>query len=272
VTGDWVLSLDADEELTPERKAKLSEHMSDPKAIAWRLPIVDVGREAEGCSYVPRLFRNAPGLFYVGRIHEQIFSSVEVRREEWGLENCIGEATLIHRGYTPQMVQDRNKVERDLRLLERAIQEIPEDPHYLMSLGQALSRCGREAEALERYEEAYQALAALPVSQVSPELRETLLSQFCSRFLGARRFTDIVRVLTSPTAKLGTGLNASLHFALGLAHLELGQFREAAGEMQRCLAKRKERALCLANRDIFTAAPYQLSRAGAFTTRRRCRG
>ena len=59
--------------------------------MAWRLPIIDVGREGEGCNYVPRLFRNAPGLFYVGRVHEQVFTSVEVRRKEWGLDNRLGE-------------------------------------------------------------------------------------------------------------------------------------------------------------------------------------
>src|SRR5690606_7038665 len=85
-TGDWVLVLDADEELSPEGIAELKQAMNAANTISWRLPIVDAGKESEGCTYVPRLFRNAPGLFYVSRVHEQIFSSVEVRREEWDME------------------------------------------------------------------------------------------------------------------------------------------------------------------------------------------
>ena len=53
--------------------------MRASNVIAYRFPMVDVGREDEGVSYVPRMFRNAPGLFYVGRVHEQVFTSVIVR-------------------------------------------------------------------------------------------------------------------------------------------------------------------------------------------------
>jgi len=49
--------------------------MKNSDAIAFRLPLVNLGQENEGRSFVPRLFRNAPGIFFRGRIHEQIFSS-----------------------------------------------------------------------------------------------------------------------------------------------------------------------------------------------------
>jgi len=224
VTGDWVLALDADEELSPKDHDKLRQAMTDAATMAWRLPIVDVGRELDGCSYVPRLFRNAPGLFYLGRVHEQIFSSIEVRRAEWGLENKIGDATLIHHGYTQEIVRDRNKIERNLQLLEKAVEELPGEPHLLMNLGLELSRSGRESEAFARYEEAFEALSSKPAAEIVPELRETLLAQYCTRLTAAKRQDETVRVLTSPLARSGSGLTASLHFSLGLAHLELKQF------------------------------------------------
>jgi len=254
--GDWVLMLDADEELSTDALEKLRAHLNEPKVIAWRLPIVDVGREGEGCSHVPRLFRNAPGLFYIGRVHEQVFSSIEVRREEWGLENRIGAAKLIHHGYTAEITRDRNKVERNLRLLELAIEELPGEPHLLMNLGLELSRSGREAEALDKYREAFEVLSSKPAKEIVPELRETLLTQFCTRLTAAKRFDEIVRILTSPMASAGEGLTASLHFSLGLAHMELGQLAEAATQMQQCLAKRNQPSLSPINKDIATAAPH----------------
>jgi tetratricopeptide (TPR) repeat protein len=254
--GDWVLMLDADEELSAAGREKLKAAMNDSAVMAWRLPIVDVGREADGCSYVPRFYRNAPGLFYIGRVHEQVFSSIEVRRAEWGLENRLSDAMLIHHGYTAELTQDRNKVERNLKLLERAVEEMPDEPHLLMNLGLELSRSGRETEALERYREAFESLSSKPAAEIVPELRETLLMQYCTRLMAAKRFDEVVRVLVSPLAGMGGGLTASLHFSLGLSHLELGQFGEAAGQMRQCLAKRQQRCLAPINKEINTAAPH----------------
>ncbi|NGO37873.1 glycosyltransferase [Limisphaera ngatamarikiensis] len=256
VRGDWVLMLDADEELTEEGRRELPAALTRAEVMAWRLPMVDVGREEEGVSYVPRLFRNAPGLFYVGRVHEQVFSSVEVRRREWGLDCRIGKVLLRHHGYRPEVIRDRNKIERNLRLLELAVQELPGEPHLLMNLGLELARLGREAEALERYREAFRALSAKPASEVVPELRETLLTQMASRLLAARRFDEVVEVLSSSLARGHGGLTASLHFALGLAQLERGQYREAAGQMRLCLEKRDRPALSPILKEIRTAAPH----------------
>jgi tetratricopeptide (TPR) repeat protein len=50
-------------------------------------------------------------------------------------------------------------------------------------------------------------------------------------------------------------LTASLHFALGLAHLEQKQFCEAADQMRQCLAKRDQPALAPINKEIRQAGP-----------------
>ncbi len=255
-TGDWVLVLDADEELSAEGREKLPPALAASAVLAWRLPIIDIGREAEGCSYVPRLFRNAPGLFYLGRIHEQVFSSIEVRRSEWGLENRLGEATLTHYGYTAEITRDRNKVERNLKLLESAIEELPGEPHLLMNLGLELSRSGQKDAALARYREAFDCLASKPAAEIVPELRETLLTQYCTQLTAAQQPFEVVRILTSPLAKMDGGLPASLHFSLGLAHLELKQFSEAADQMRQCLGKRAQRSFAPINKEINTAAPH----------------
>lgn len=254
VTGDWVLMLDADEELMPDQKDRLRQMMSDPSAIAWRMPLIDKGREDEGVSQVPRLFRNAPGLFYVGRIHEQIFSSVEVRRQEWGLENKFGDATLLHHGYTQEMVRSRDKIARNLRLLQLAVEELPGEPNLLMNLGLELVRDGRLDEGLEQYAAAFAAVSALPKEQVTPELRESLLTQYASHLVSSKRSDEVVRVLQSPLAKLG-GLTASMHWLLGLGFIEQKQFAEGAAQMRECLAKRGKPSYAPVNRNILKGGP-----------------
>jgi glycosyltransferase involved in cell wall biosynthesis/Tfp pilus assembly protein PilF len=254
-TGDWILVLDADEELDAGSRDAILKHMGVAGVMAWRLPIFDVGIDEEGCSYVPRLFRNAPGLFYVGRVHEQVFSSIEVRRAEWGLDNRIGEAKLLHHGYRPEVTRDRNKIQRNLKLLEIAIQEMTGEPHLIMQYALELSRSGLQGEALGRYREAFDLLSTRPSGEVVPELRETLLTQFSSRLMSARQFDDIVRVLTSPLARMQNGLGASLHFTLGLAFMELKRNAEAVEQFRQCIAKRDQISLVPINKEVRKAGP-----------------
>ncbi len=252
--GDWILMLDADEEFLAEHHRTLQQEMQSTGVMAFRLPIIDEGREQEGCSYVPRLFRNAPALFFVGRVHEQVFSSVEVRCREWGLENCLGKAALLHHGYVQEVVTNRDKIARNLRLLELAIQELPGEPNLLMNLGLELVRSGKLDAGLARYREALQLMSALPSGQVVPELRETLLTQLTTHLVKAGQFPEIVQLWQTPFAISGS-LTASQHFLLGLAHLELKQPAEAAGQMRQCLAKRHRPALSPVHKEILKAAP-----------------
>ena len=228
--------------------------MRDPKVIAYRLPMVDKGREEEGVSHVPRLFRNAPGLFYVGRVHEQVFSSVEARRAEWGLENKLGTPRLFHHGYTKELVAGRGKVTRNLRLLQRALEEFPGEPNLLMNLGLELARAGYVREGVAQYALAFQAMSALPPEEVVPELRETLLTQYATHLLSAKDHAAVGRTLRSPLARRG-GLTATLHWLLGLAGIECRHYQEGAEQMRQCLAKRKEPTLSPVDRNILRAGP-----------------
>ncbi|MGD0813047.1 MAG: glycosyltransferase [Verrucomicrobiota bacterium] len=254
VTGDWVLCLDADEELSPEHRQTILEEMQAPGVMGYRLPIIDQGLEDEGCSYVPRLFRNAPGLFYVGRVHEQIFSSLEVRAREWGLENRLGRTALLHQGYKKEVVDSRHKSERNLRLLRLALEEMPGEPNLVMNLGLELARSGQVEAGLEQYREALRLMSALPPRQVAPELRETLLTQLTTHLLGAGWFSEIVELWQQPFAQ-SAGLTASQHFMLGLARMELKQPDAAAEQMRQCLAKRGQPALSPIHKEIRKAGP-----------------
>ncbi len=253
-TGDWILMLDADEELPVRSRENLRKELAAQNVVAYRLPILEAGREEEGCSHVPRLFRNAPGLFFVGRVHEQIFSSIEARRIEWGMENCLGTTALLHHGYSAEVTRSRNKIARNLTLLELAIEEMPNEPNLVMNYGLELVRCGRPAEGLGHYWEAFHLLSALPSEQIVPELRETLLTQLTSQLMNAKDYRGILAVLQSPLSKKA-GLTASLHFILGLALLELKQFSEAGEQFQFCLKKRDRAVLSPVHKDIRKGGP-----------------
>lgn len=253
-TGDWVLVLDADEELPEAQHAKLLADLNKSDSIAHRLPLVNAGDENEGCSYVPRLYRNAPGIFYHGRIHEQVFPSLLPMSKAWGLRTTLGTAELLHHGYSKELLRDRNKIERNLKLLRLAVAENPADVNLAMNLGLELVRSDDFSAGVEQYRKAYEMMTAQPPGEVVPELSEALLTQFTSQLYKVPAFAEVVDVLNSPLAKKD-GLTASQHFALGLAYFELKQFSEAADQMRQCIAKRRQPALTPINTAIHTAAP-----------------
>jgi glycosyltransferase involved in cell wall biosynthesis/Tfp pilus assembly protein PilF len=253
-TGDWILMLDADEELPEAEHEKLRADMRKSDVIAYRLPLVNRGQEAEGQSFVPRLFRNAPGVYYFGRVHEQVIPSLLAHGKSWGLQARFGTAQLLHHGYTKEMVRDRNKIERNLKLLRRAIAENPTDANLMMNFGLELVRSEDLAGGVAKYREAFELMSAQSSDETAPELREVLLTQFTCQLYKICAHEEVVRVLDSPLAKK-CGLTASLHFALGLSQFELKNYGEAAKQMQQCLAKRKQPGLSPINTDILTVAP-----------------
>ncbi len=254
-TGDWVLMIDADEELMPQQVETINREIRAAAVMGYRLPIIERGHEQDGCSYVPRLFRNAPGLFFVGRIHEQVFSSIQVRCQQWGLKHQLGKTALLHHGYTSEVMAARNKIQRNLRLLERATAEMPDEPNLIMSLGLELVRSGKLEVGLDRYWEAFRLMSTLPAAEVTPELKETLLTQLTTHLMAAIRFSEIVQLWQTPFARNG-GLTASQHFGLGLAHIQLKQPAEAAEQMRQCLASRERPALSPINPEILKAGPH----------------
>ena len=254
-TGDWVLSIDADEELLPEHRQTILEEMQAQGVMGYRLPIFNRGREQEGCGYVPRLFRNAPGLFFVGRVHEQIFSSLAARAQEWNLENRLGRTALLHHGYSKEMVDARGKKERNLRLLRLAVEELPGELNLVMNFGLELIRSGEVEAGLEKYREAVRLMSEMPAEQVMPEFRESLLTQFTKHLLAAGRFGEVVELWRQPSHQ-PSGLTASQHFMLGVAQMELKEYASAAEQMRQCLTKRRAPALSPVNTDILKSGPH----------------
>lgn len=253
-TGDWILVLDADEELLPDQHETLRSHLREDGVIAWRLPLTDVGRENEGVSQVPRLFRNAPALFYVSRVHEQVYASLETRRQQWGLDNRFGQARLLHHGYQAEVVKSRDKVNRNLRLLELANEEFPNDVNLLMNLGLELWKAGQPDWAVRNYDRAFQVMLRRPYEETPPELREVLMTQFTSHLLQMKRYDDVVNLLTSGAVRPADE-TATLCFQLGLAHLETRRWKECAEAMRRCLQLRGRPALTPVRADVMRGGP-----------------
>ena len=134
-TGDWILILDADEELAPESLDEIKKVIkkSDNKT-AYFLNIINYLNEREKLSdatevRITRLFPNVPHIRYKKAIHEEIFSEKE------DLKRLLCRARVFHRGYTQKLHEERKKGERNINLLLKCIEREPENPFYYYHLG-----------------------------------------------------------------------------------------------------------------------------------------
>ena len=126
-TGDWILFLDADEELSHKEKAELPHLLSQIEVSLYRLPLINSHQGERSKSYVPRLFRNLPGIIFVGCVHECVLTFLEKISEPWQLKSVFCGLTINHYGYAPEIIQERSKIQRNHDLLIKAIDQYPNE-------------------------------------------------------------------------------------------------------------------------------------------------
>lgn len=84
--GEWVLSIDADERVTPALKAEIEAVLAAPDADAYELPVLStvLGREMWHSGYWPdyhlRLFRKDLAQFSLSEVHEGVVTKRPVLR------------------------------------------------------------------------------------------------------------------------------------------------------------------------------------------------
>jgi len=253
--GDWLLILDADETLDRESIQTLKKEIQSQGVIAYRLPLVNQGIHERGNNYVPRLLRNAPGLFFVGRIHEEIFSSMELLRRRWNLDCRLGQSLINHYGYTEEQVNEKQKKKRNLKLLEKAVIETPDEPNLLMNYGLELARTGANQEALQQYEQAFSCLQRMPDQHVTPEFRETLIHQFAHLLIQEQAHPRLLEIAAMPVVRDHIK-TASFYFYLGLAQSQQGMHDYALASLQACIDAKDDPAFTPVINEVQTGIPH----------------
>lgn len=135
--GDWILSLDADEELLGESQSPLLAAVAGDRAFAYfvqRQDLVD-GNSTDEFTEVTmvRLWRNHPDVRYVGRIHSQFAQPLASIAGSLGQQVLGSEIRIRHYGYA--IGGARAKLDRSIRLLEMELRDRPEQFYYLVELG-----------------------------------------------------------------------------------------------------------------------------------------
>lgn len=142
VTADWVLVLDADEELEPatamylRQVVRVGADRGGPICFAlpvrswWASP--DSTGESSTVHKGGRVFRKLPGVAWIGEVHE----TITVRD---GMTMAYADAdapTIVHHGYAASRDVLARKASRNLELLERAYARDTAGGYYAYKLAQ----------------------------------------------------------------------------------------------------------------------------------------
>ncbi len=145
-TGDWILFLDADEELKKEDINLVKEAIKDDEVDGIRCIIHSTSKSTTALtkSYFPRLYRNNRGIYYEGAIHERPIIAGKT---------IVSNIRIIHHGYA----LDKNKMAAKLsaytQLLQKNLKAEPDNPtthfylaktYYIQGLHELALREGKE--------------------------------------------------------------------------------------------------------------------------------
>jgi glycosyltransferase involved in cell wall biosynthesis len=153
-TGDWILWMDADEKLLPESRSKLVKLLEPvQKPIAYNIQIHNLQKDKKTIivSDGHRLFTNNMGIQFSGRIHEQISPSIN----KLGGEIRDSEINIFHRGYSYTGKKEKQKNERNRQLLQKMVEEEPDNAYAHYTLGQFYGLNKNHDRAISHYQKAF---------------------------------------------------------------------------------------------------------------------
>ncbi len=151
-SGEWILFLDADEELSLADSGALDQITAQEEADGYFIKIINyVGNTGwtETCpDLVFRLFRHRPDYHFRGAVHEQITGVILEHNDQAKFQIADG-VEIIHYGYLDEVIQEKDKKKRNLSLIEKELSRSPEDRLLRYHYGVELFRAERYLEAAQ---------------------------------------------------------------------------------------------------------------------------
>lgn len=128
-TGDWILQIDADEELSRDSLSTLKKTIHNLWYILYCVKLDNGPQEIHRFAWVPRLFRNHLGLKYARPYHEMVVESAEDIIEGESRWRMGEEPNIVirHFGYDPSSRSE--KLKRGLPIIESYLERHPEDSY-----------------------------------------------------------------------------------------------------------------------------------------------
>ncbi|MGB0646578.1 MAG: glycosyltransferase [Bradymonadia bacterium] len=233
-TTDWILVLDADERLTPASavslRAVIEAHQDDEDFTVFCVQVKNYTRagEFQNDGFSGRVFRNDPALRFSGKVHEEV-------GRDFGTDYRL-DIVFEHYGADPDVMIEKGKDERNLRLLELKLEEDPDDLvtwFYVASQHWVAHRISSAREAFERVVELFeQDPSRYGMSVVQIPVAYSYVGLVRTQMLEMRYESASV---TADSALNAIHNNPDLLFQAGLAFLYAERLLDAINVLEECL-------------------------------------
>jgi glycosyltransferase involved in cell wall biosynthesis len=246
-TTDWVLVLDADEELDRDAKLCLSALLDKSGVGGYAIPIRNYLMSRHGCignsraklndgrnehakhapayseHHVVRLFRRHAEIFYAGCVHELVTPRISAL----GLQLLKTDLCIHHFGFM-LMGDERfvKKVELYLELVREKVRQEPANPVAWFDLGSHLSTY------YHKYEEALRCFDR--AIELEPQLKIAWLQKGIA-YLRMQRDAEALFALEQAGGDAEQESSAEREHCLGDVLHNLGRLDDASRAYQRCL-------------------------------------
>ena len=255
VSGDWVLVLDADEQLRPEAREPMRQLMEQPELLLVNLLRQELGALQSPYSNVSRLFRRHPAIRWSRAYHSLVDDSVAAllqREPHWRIADCRTPA-LLHDGYRPELLSAGNKAARLRAAMEAELLARPDDPYACAKLGSlevaegqaqrgiALLRRGLQHCPASAHPERYELLLHLAMAEAEREpaaaialYRQALVTPLAPRLTLAARLNLAALLLHQDQLEDAEELcrqATTVAPEIGLGWFNLGVIRRRRGDL-----------------------------------------
>jgi len=128
----WIFILDSDEILlNPSNvKGSLLSLLSDKNILA--IDVLRIEKVNNSKMRLTRIFRKYKEIYFEGSIHEQVNHLLNKASEKYNMRFSNSNIEILHYGYLPEVMERKKTNERNLLILEKAINRNIENPRIIL--------------------------------------------------------------------------------------------------------------------------------------------
>lgn len=237
-SGDWILQIDADEELEQADIPKLQSAINNPRYNGIVVVIHSIIKDNVHKFYNTRIFRRSKG-FYKDIIHEQIITEGE---------RLPTEIRLYHHGYNLDEKRMQIKWQRTTRLLKKQIEQNKFDSFAWFNLIRNYRTQELFQDGINAGEEALKILALNPCLKNTGKSDNTqhyamITYETANCYLHKEDFVKARELCYATLSKLEesgiTPENIDITFTLACTYLKEGSYKKAIDYFKRFLSLRE---------------------------------
>jgi tetratricopeptide (TPR) repeat protein len=227
--SDFVLFLDADEVLDKSSYPFFNNLKRPKEPSSYFAKIVNLTNkdnvQSSAEHFSTRLWTNHPSFKFSGRVHEVLIFTDDALMHR----RLISGITIVHHGYMQDLMRERNKFERNLKLLKSAIEDEPGNPFHEYNLGVHYQAMGKMQKALDHFSIMQEKLGG----------RKTSYLPFSLSYAAAAYNELGLYEKAIESARKAISLNKGLkdaYFNIARAQMKMEKYEEAAENFNKILS------------------------------------